>query len=333
MRILVATDAWDPQINGVVTTLKRVRREAESKGVEFTFVTPGDYRTVAMPGYGEIRLAMVGRRGLARRIAESGADFVHVATEGPIGLAARAACLEKGRRFTTSFHTRFPEYLAARLPVPPSWSYAALRRFHNAGAVTMVSTRSLERELAGRGFQRLGLWSRGVDADIFRPRPDEPSVFDLPRPIFLYVGRVAVEKNIGAFLDCDLPGSKVVVGDGPALASLRARHPGVLFTGPRTGEALARSFSSADAFVFPSRTDTFGLVLIEALASGLPVAAFPVEGPLDVIGDAPVGVLREDLREACVAALDLDREACRAHAMNYTWRRSAEQFLGNVTAA
>lgn len=340
MRILIATDAWTPQVNGVVRSLQNTAREAESLGAHIEFLTPGDFRTLPMPTYPEIRLALATRAMVARRMDEIGADFVHIATEGPIGLLARRVCLSRGQPFTTSYHTRFPEYLAARAPVPPALSYAWLRRFHNAGAGIMVSTATLERELRGRGFHNIMRWSRGVDSTLFRPRPaaeQDAFVASLPRPIFLSVGRVAVEKNISAFLDLDLPGSKVVVGDGPARAELEAKHPDAHFLGLKEGEALARIYAAADVFVFPSLTDTFGIVLLEALASGLPVAAFPVTGPMDVIGDAPTdapaGILDTDLRRAALAAVEVPRENARRYALRFSWRACTEQFLANIHTA
>jgi glycosyltransferase involved in cell wall biosynthesis len=328
MRILVATDAWRPQVNGVVRSLEQTAEAAKAQGVEFVFLSPAGFASLPMPSYGEIRLALATPGQIARQIDAAAADFIHIATEGPIGFFTRQICLKRGRLFTTSYHTRFPEYIAARLPLPESWSYAALRHFHNAGAGTMVSTPSLERDLAGRGFQRLMRWSRGVDHTLYRPRPER--IFALPGPIFLYVGRVAVEKNIEAFLRLPLPGSKIVVGNGPALETMRRAWPSVHFAGVLTGETLAQAYASADVFVFPSLTDTFGIVLLEALASGLPVAAFPVTGPLDVIGGTGVGVLDEDLRKAALACLEISPEACRAEALNYTWERSARQFVANV---
>ena len=283
-KLLIATDAWGPQINGVVRSLENIAAHAASFDMEVRFLTPSDFWTMPLPGYGEIRLALTNHRKIAATIADFAPDFVHIATEGPIGLAARRACLRERRPFTTSYHTRFPEYLAARLPVPIRLSYAILRRFHNAAAGTMVSSASLENVLAGRGFRNLMRWSRGVDETLFRPRPE--NVLDaLPRPIFLFVGRLAVEKNVEAFLRLDLPGSKVVVGNGPLQARFTATYPNVHFLGALCGEGLAKVYSSADVFVFPSLTDTFGIVLLEALASGVPVAAFPVTGPIDVIGD------------------------------------------------
>ncbi len=331
MRILIATDAWHPQVNGVVRSIEALATEARLVGAVVEFLTPEGFRTVSMPTYPDIRLAFVSASQVASRIAALSPDHVHIATEGPIGLAARRACLRTGRLFTTSYHTRFPDYLAARAPVPRSWSYAWLRWFHNAGAGVMVSTPSVAGELRTRGFHNVMRWSRGVDHTLFKPR--DSSVLDLPRPIFLYVGRVAVEKNVEAFLSLNLPGTKVVAGDGPSRDELQVRFPKVVFLGMQTGEALARIYASADVFVFPSRTDTFGIVLLEALASGLPVAAYPVPGPRDVIGDSDAGVLDEDLGLACHRALAVPRERARAFSMNFTWAESARQFLDNVMRA
>ncbi|WP_304945414.1 MULTISPECIES: glycosyltransferase family 1 protein [unclassified Xanthobacter] len=333
MRVLVATDAWHPQINGVVRSLEYTAREAEHLGAELMFLSPQEFRTIPMPTYSEIRLALATPRMIMRRIEAMQPDFVHIATEGPIGILVRRACIASRRTFTTSYHTKFPEYLAARAPVPERWTYAWLRSFHNAAGGVMVSTATLERDLAARGFKRLMRWSRGVDADLFRPRPE--ATLNIPRPAFLFVGRVAVEKNIEAFLDLDLPGSKVVVGGGPALEMLRARYPDVHFLGPKEGEELAQAYAACDVFCFPSRTDTFGIVLLEAMASGLPVAAYPVTGPLDVLEGATeqVGVLDEDLRTACMKALELSPAAARRFGERYTWRESARQFLDNVLIA
>lgn len=331
-KLLIATDAWGPQINGVVRSLENIAAHAASFGVNVRFLTPTDFWTLPLPGYREIRLALANPRKVAGFIADFNPDFIHIATEGPIGLATRRACLHGRRTFTTSYHTRFPEYVAARLPIPMRVSYAALRRFHSAAAGTMVSSPSLENILAGHGFRNLMRWSRGVDGTLFRPRP-ENALAGLPGPIFLFVGRVAVEKNIEAFLKLDLPGSKVIVGDGPLQARLAAAYPEAHFLGARSGEALAQVYSSSDVFVFPSRTDTFGIVLLEALASGVPVAAFPVTGPLDVIGDSGTGVLSHDLREAALRALDISREHCRKYASKFTWKESARQFFDNIRVA
>ena len=284
-----------------------------------------------MPSYPDIRLALATPGRIAARIAAFKPDHIHIATEGPLGILARRYCLSRGRAFTTSYHTRFPEYIRDRVPVPEAWSYAWLRRFHNAGAGTLVAAPSLGAELTARGFDKIRPWTRGVDTTMFSP--DRRKVLDLPRPIFLYVGRVAVEKNLPAFLDLDLPGSKVVVGDGPALAALEARYPQVNFLGVHSGAALANIYASCDAFVFPSRSDTFGIVLLEALASGLPVAAYNVTGPGDVFADGVGGVLSDDLRQAALAALTIDRQIARGKAMSYSWQNCAEQFIAHVRSA
>ncbi|HRE19548.1 MAG TPA: glycosyltransferase family 1 protein [Rhabdaerophilum sp.] len=331
MRVLVATDAWAPQVNGVVRTLGELQRRAGDAGLVLDFVTPGDFRTLPMPGYPEIRLSLNAGPGIAARAAAFRPEAVHIATEGPIGLAARRFCLANRIPFTTSYHTRFPEYLRARLPVPEAVTYRWLRWFHNAGCGIMTATPSLDADLAARGFGPLMRWSRGVDTTLFHPRSQ--SVLDLPRPIFLNVGRAAVEKNLEAFLSLDLPGSKVVVGEGPALEALRRTYPRAHFLGPQSGLALAEVYASADVFVFPSLTDTFGLVIIEALASGLPVAAYPVMGPRDIVTDPGVGRLGTDLRAAALEALTLDRQACRAFAERYSWEASIAQFATNMRSA
>jgi glycosyltransferase involved in cell wall biosynthesis len=332
VKLLIATDAWRPQVNGVVRTLERTGEQLARFGIDVAMLTPADFRTWPLPTYPEIRLARALPRTIGAAAEAHRPDAVHIATEGPIGYAVRRWCLGTGRPFTTSFHTRFPEYLSARAPIPERLTYAILRRFHNAGRACMVATESLRKELAARGFEHLVPWTRGVDSDLFRPREGAP-VLDLPRPVFLFVGRVAVEKNIGAFLALDLPGSKVVVGDGPALPALRSAYPKAHFLGLRTGEGLAEVYAGADVFVFPSRTDTFGIVLLEALAAGVPVAAYPVPGPQDVIGGSGVGVLDEDLRMAALAALSIPRDKCRAFALSRSWEGSARQFLDHIIAA
>ena len=334
MKVLVATDAWHPQINGVVHTLGHVAREGRALGAELEFLSPDQFRTLPMPSYPEIRLALVGTREVEQRLEMARPDAIHVATEGPIGHAMRRVCLRRNLPFTTSFHTRFPDYLAERLPMPERWTseltWGWLRRFHASGAAVMAATPTLAGELATRGFNNVKLWPRGVDAELFRPRTGVD--LKLPRPIFLTVGRLAVEKNLEAFLTLDLPGSKVVVGDGPSRGALERKFPNAVFVGARHGEALANIYSAADVFVFPSRTDTFGLVLLEALASGLPVAAFPAVAPRDVINGAPVGCLDEDLRRACLGALELKRDVCRDFALGLTWAASARIFLEHVDA-
>ncbi|EPY02022.1 glycosyltransferase family 4 protein [Magnetospirillum fulvum] len=334
MRILVVSDAWLPQVNGVVRTLDTLRSELERTGHEVVMLTPERFRTIPCPTYPEIRLAVRPGPRIARLIEAAQPCAIHIATEGPLGWAARRYCLRRRLPFTTAYHTRFPEYIKARFRVPLPLSYAVMRRFHAASSRVMVATQGIETELEQRGFHRIGRWSRGVDTDLFRPRPeargDDGPFAGLPRPIFLYVGRVAVEKNIAAFLALDLPGSKVVVGDGPQLDDLRRRHPEIHFAGAQFGEALARHYAAGDVFVFPSRTDTFGLVLLEALASGLPVAAYPVPGPLDVIGASPVGRLDTDLGKAALGAIGIDPALCRAHALDFSWAASTRQFVENL---
>lgn len=331
MRVLIVTDAWRPQVNGVVRTLEKLAESLAGIGVSTAFISPDGFPTVPLPGYCEIRVALATAGEVARRMDEAKADFIHIATEGALGVLARRVCLSRGLPFTTSYHTRFPEFLSARLPVPEDWTYRWLRRFHNAGNATLVATPSLGAELEARGFTNIMLWSRGVDMALFDPA--RRVALDLPRPVFLCVGRVAVEKNLPAFLDLDLPGTKVIVGDGPELARLQARYPQAVFMGTLKGEKLAAVYASADVFVFPSRTDTFGNVITEALASGCPVAAYPVTGPLDILGDGVGGVLSEDLREAALAALSVPREAARQKARQYDWDACARQFLDHVRNA
>ena len=292
-------------------------------------IGPDRFRTLPCPTYPDIRLSVLPARRLARLIDAFAPDALHIATEGPLGLAAARIAKKRGWRYTTAFHTRFPEYVRARSRVPERWSYAVLRRFHNAGAGTMVATASLRAELARRGFTRLRAWSRGVDLDLFKPEPKD--AWDgLARPVFATIGRVAVEKNIRAFLDLDLPGSKVVVGDGPARPGLQRQYPGVRFTGARHGKALSASYAGADVFVFPSLTDTYGLVMLESLACGTPVAAFPVTGPVDVLAEAPVGCVDADLRRAAVAALAVDRALCRPFAQSHSWHACTQLFLSHL---
>lgn len=328
LRILIATDAWSPQVNGVVRTLETLRSELHRAGHEVSVVTPGLFRTVPMPTYPEIRLAVFAGRAVARHIDAFRPDTIHIATEGTIGLAARSYCMRRRLPFTTSFHTRFPEYVHARFRVPTAWTYAALRWFHGPAATVMVATQSLQRDLADRGFRNLRLWSRGVDVELFRPGPKD--WLNLPRPVWLYVGRVAIEKNVEAFLRLDLPGTKLVVGDGPQLAELKARYGNAVFAGSKFGEDLAAYYAASDYFVFPSRTDTFGLVVLEALASGLPVAAYPVQGPQDILGGSDVGALSEDLGEACARLTQIPAERCREFALRFSWEACTRQFLSNL---
>jgi glycosyltransferase involved in cell wall biosynthesis len=332
MRVVVATDAWHPQVNGVVRSLEHMAEEASRLGIEILFITPDRFRSVPMPTYPEIRLSLATSGSIRRLFDVLKPTHVHVATEGPLGIAARRACLREGRPFTTSFHTRFPQYLRARAPIPERLTYLALRLFHNKGRGVMVSGPSLERELLGQGFRNVMRWSRGVDVGLFRPRPSD-ALPGLKRPLFLSVGRLAVEKNLTAFLNLDLPGTKVIVGDGPARAALEAIDSQAVFLGQLQGEALAQVYAAADVFVFPSLTDTFGVVLLEALASGLPIAAFPVMGPLDVVGHSGCGVLDDDLGQAAVAAMDIPRDRCRDYSMGFSWAESARQFFTNMQVA
>src|SRR5215472_14773265 len=331
MRILIATDAWRPQINGVVHTLEATARAVKALGGEVSFLTHEGFPLVGLPSYPSIRVALPGSREIARRIAAVRPDAIHIATEGPIGYFVRRHCLANRRPFTTSLHTRFADYLAARWPIPQGWTWLWLRRFHNAARGTMVSTVSLADELRAHGFHTVLRWPRGVDSALFHP--GRARDLGLQRPIFLTVGRLAVEKNVEAFLALDLPGTKVVVGDGPARAALAHRYPEAVFLGTKRDAELAAIYASADVFVFPSRTDTFGLVLLEALASGLPIAGFPVRATQDVIGAAPVAALEDDLQAACLRALTIPRSACRRYAENVTWEASARFFLGNLVSA
>ncbi len=333
-RLVIVTDAWHPQVNGVVRSIENTNRELAKLGVEVAMVTPQGFRSVPCPTYPEIRLSIATYGQVARQIRQHNPSYVHIATEGPLGLTARRWCLKNRMPFSTSYHTRFPEYVAARLPIPKNWLYSFVRWFHNSGAGCMVATPSLARELSDKGIRNLVPWSRGIDANQFHPTALEDRPFGLQRPIFMTVGRVALEKNLPAFLDLDLPGSKVVVGDGPARAELERRHPDVLFTGLKFGEELAKIYAQADVFVFPSLTDTFGNTILEALASGVPVAAYPVTGPLDIIGeDSDVGGLDEDLRTACLSALACSREKARELAVQYSWEAATQQFINNIRAA
>ena len=331
MRVLVATDAWHPQVNGVVRTLMALAESARKRGVTIVFLTPEGFASLPVPTYPALRCALPTPREIARRIEQARPDAIHIATEGPVGHMVRRYCLQHRLPFTTSYTTRFPEYISARLPIPEAWSYAVLRRFHAAAVVTMVATPSLMDELAARGFKNLGLWTRGVDTDLFRL--ERAIDLDLPRPIFVSVGRIAVEKNLAAFLSLDLPGSKVVIGEGPQERDLRRHFPNAKYLGLLEGNALAAHLAAADVFVFPSKTDTFGVVQLEALACGVPVAAYPVPGPKDVIGSNPIGVLHEDLRTACLNALNISRDACRAFALTRSWENSAREFVRHVGRA
>ncbi len=329
MKVLIVTDAWRPQVNGVVTTLEMLGRELAALGHEVRYATPEGRFTLPLPTYPEIRLAIFPRPGLEKLIAEFAPDAVHIATEGTMGMSARAICLEHGIEFTTAFHTRYPEYVHARFPfVPESLVWRWERWFHAKGVATMARTPSMKRELEAQGFRNVRLWEGGVDTTAFHPVADATLPF--PRPIFLYVGRVSVEKNIEGFLDLDLPGTKVVVGPGPAREALARKYPSAQFLGPKSGEELVRLYSASDVTVFPSLTDTFGLVMLESLACGTPVATFPRDVMLDVVGNCPAAALDDDLKAACLRALTLPRDQARAYVLSHSGKASTLQFLGNL---
>lgn len=342
MKIALITDAWHPQINGVVRSLSTTVDHLLARGHKVEVVQPGLFRNWPCPTYPEIRLALGCGQPVRDLLDEMRPDAVHIATEGPIGWAARGWCLKRGMRFTTSFHTRFPDYVSLRTGLPANWIWPVMRRFHGPAERTFVVTKRLADELEGRGISPTHLWPLGVDLGEFGPSgPLHPAMRDLPRPILLNVGRVAIEKNIEAFLDCPVPGTKVVVGDGPALDELRGKYPEAHFLGPMHGVELASAYRAADLFVFPSRTDTFGLVNIEALASGLPVAAYPVRGPLDILGPDGRGVhggkrriggIDQHLAVAIQRALTADPVAAAAEARHYSWEACTERFLGGLAS-
>lgn len=327
MRICLVSDAWLPQTNGVVTTLSTVVNHLEILKHQVHVISPNQFKTIPCPTYPEIRL-VVNPFKIVSSLESLSPSAVHIATEGPLGLVARHYCVKRKIPFTTSFHTRFPEYIHARTFIPPAWTYRLVRWFHAPAVRVMVAADSIRKELKGRGFQNLTGWSRGVDAELFRPRTKKFLKF--PRPIFLYVGRVAVEKNIRAFLDLKLKGTKLIVGDGPQLENLKREYPKCVFVGVKYGDELAQYYAASDAFIFPSRTDTFGLVMLEALASGIPVAAYPVPGPLDVINGSGVGILNENLYQAALQCLLINPKKCRNYALQFTWRSCAELFFKNL---
>ncbi|MBC7985150.1 MAG: glycosyltransferase family 1 protein [Sphingomonadaceae bacterium] len=331
MRILIVTDAWAPQVNGVVRTLESVRGEIERMGHTVDVLAPDRFRSLPCPTYPEVRLALTLSPFIGPHIKACAPDAIHIATEGPLGFAARRWCVSRGIPFTTAYHTQFPDYVARRTGVPAEWVWPAIRRFHAPSAAVLASTSSIRRELVARGFRNVRPWGRGVDLGAFRPgAAPHPAFAPLPRPIQLYVGRVAIEKNIGAFLAARHPGAKVIVGEGPAREGLEARHPDALFLGALSGEALAGAYAGADVFVFPSRSDTFGLVMIEAMACGTPVAAYPVTGPIDVVTEG-TGRLDDDIDVAIAGALTRDRAACVEHAARFSWQASAREFLEALT--
>lgn len=331
MKILIVTDAWHPQVNGVVKTLARTCAELRQMGHQVEVIHPGMFRSVPTPFEPGLRAALVGAGRLAERIDRFAPDALHVATEGPLGWAARNAALRTGRRFTTAFHTRYPEYLKMRMGIPATLTGNVLRRFHQPSQAVMVPTRSILTELAHAGFANLAVWGRGVDQDIFQPGTSD-ALAGLPRPIFLYVGRVSREKSLPEFLSLSLPGCKVVIGDGPELTGLRTRFPDVRFLGSIEHRKLPGYYQAADAFVFPSRTDTFGLVLLEALACGLPVAAYPAPGPTDVLTGCPAGITNDNLHEACLQAIQASREAAVHHARKHCWTDVTRRFVSLLAA-
>ena len=325
---MLVTDAWFPQVNGVVRALSTTRERLLGLGHEVEVIAPERFKNVPCPTYSEIRLALCTPSRVGSLIAEYAPEAVHLATEGPLGWCARRWLKRHGIPFTTSFHTMFPQYLKLRIGLPESWSFAGMRFFHGAAGATMYSTPRLRDLLHDHGFKNLVGWVRGVDTRLFTIGAAEPLAY--PRPIQMYVGRIAVEKNIEAFLRADTPGTKVIVGDGPQRAKLERRYPAVRFLGPKYGDELVRHYRSADVFVFPSRTDTLGLVMLEAMACGVPVAAFPVQGPLDVVGDSAAGVLNENLAIAIEQALSIAPDTCRARALEHSWDQSVVEFHANL---
>jgi glycosyltransferase involved in cell wall biosynthesis len=331
MRVCIVTDAWLPQVNGVVTTLVELQQGLSERGHEVVVIEPSAFKRFACPGYREIELAWRPARGVASALVQAAPDAIHIATEGPLGVAARSYCIKNGLAFTTAFHTRFPDILAKALHIPEGWTYGWFRRFHSASSAVMVPSAGMLAILRSHGFERLQQWSHGVDLELFRPLPDAD--LGLPRPVFLYVGRVSYEKNLEAFLKLELPGSKVVYGVGPVLDRLKREYPGVHWRGVVPRSELVEIYSAADSFVFPSCSETFGLVMLEAMACGTPVAAFPVAGPLDVVGSSMGGVLDADLRAAALRSLDLPREGARGRALQFDWDVVCRQFIDYLVPA
>ena len=328
MKIMIVTDAWAPQINGVVTTLEKMGEELNKVGNKVKYITPEGFKTFPCPSYPSIRLAILPDKRVAELLEEFQPEAIHIATEGPLGKAARKYCIKKNIKFTTSYHTQFPEYVRLRAPIPLSWTYKYLNNFHKKAVRTLVPTPSQQQRLIDRNFTNVKVWSRGVDTELFQPR--EKSFIEAKRPISMYMGRVAVEKNIEAFLDLDLPGTKYIVGDGPDLEMLKKKYPDTVFTGFKRGVELSEYLAAADVFVFPSLTDTFGLVMLEAMACGVPVAAFPVTGPIDVIKQGVTGVHNEDLKEAITQALKLNPEDCIEYARHNSWAQCANIFFNHL---
>jgi glycosyltransferase involved in cell wall biosynthesis len=338
MKIAIATDAWHPQVNGVVSTLEMTVKLLRERGHDVQMITPDQFRTLPCPGYGEIRLAVAPRFGVRKQLSKIRPDIVHISTEGPIGWSTRRWCMANDVPFTTAFHTRFPDYASVRTGLSPDFFWPVMRRFHAPARAVLAATPRLMDELAGRGIVHSRPWTRGIDTAIFRTGlQGHPALSHLPRPILLSVGRVAIEKNLDAFLGAEVVGTKVVVGDGPAMGELKAKYPEAIFMGSLTGAELASAYAAADVFVFPSKTDTFGLVMIEALACGVPVAGYPVPGPLDIIGphgcgpnddlELPVGAVDDSLSDAIARALACDRIAAGDYGSGFTWDNAASQFL------
>ena len=328
MKIMIITDAWEPQVNGVVRTLKQTRAELIVMGHQVEMITPNAFKTIPCPTYPDISLSILPGKLVAKKIKDFAPDAMHIATEGPLGLSARAYAIKNRLPFSTAYHTRFPEYVKARVGIPLSWTYTFLRWFHGPSMAVMAPTVVVKEDLEKYGFTNVVLWSRGVDLDVFKMQ--DSKALNSAHPIFLYVGRVAIEKNINAFLELDLPGSKWVVGDGPAMAGIKEKYSDINYLGVLQQHELAKVYAAADVFVFPSKTDTFGLVLLEAMACGTPVAAYPVTGPIDVLGKSSAGAMHEDLREACMQALKIPREVARAHAEKFSWRAASEQFAAHL---
>ncbi len=336
MRTLIATDAWRPQVNGVVRTLEKVLEGLQGKGQDVAMLTPQGRKTLGLPGYSEIPLTWISQKAIAREISAFAPDSIHIATEGPIGHAVRKWCLHNDFAFTTSYHTRFAEYLSLRLPLPgvEKLAYAILRRFHAPSKRVLVPTAGITRDLEQRGFAKVVTWTRGVDHQLFRPLENPPcKAIQVNKPVLVYVGRVAVEKGLEDFLKVDVPGTKLVIGDGPSRKDLQARYPDAQFVGYKHGEELVSAMGKGDVFVFPSRTDTFGLVMLEAMACGMPVAAYPVTGPIDVVEDGVSGALDENLSVAIMRARCLKTEDAIARAQQFTWHKTVDQFVDNLVAA
>lgn len=333
MRIAIVTDAWEPQVNGVVRSIQAVNAVLERQGHEIKVISPNLFHSVPCPTYPEIRLALARVATIGAMLKDFAPDAVHLATEGPLCIAARRWCKRNHRPFTTAYHTQFPDYISARTRLPADWFWHYMRWFHGSAAAILTATKSLRRSLIDHGLKNVRHWGRGVDLARFHPAvPPHAAMDALAGPVQLYVGRVAIEKNIDAFLRIDNGGTKVVVGDGPARAQLKSQYPAVHFLGAMKGAELASAYRAADVFVFPSKTDTFGLVMLEALACGVPVAAFPVMGPIDILTEK-VGAMDRDLAAAIDRALLCNPTDCAAYAKQFTWEESARQFLDAISDA